>query len=89
MSNKHHLICLAPICSCDPNVEYPKQVLWLPGEEVCRKGPFKPFQLQQILINKSVKKGTWKNMDKSYAAEELTKDYLTAQRSKQRRKQAL
>ena len=82
MKIPHHLRCESPICNGDPNPNYKHEVLWYPGELVCKRGPFEPFQLQQLLINKEVKRGRFKNMDKAYTASELERDYLKGQRSK-------
>jgi hypothetical protein len=67
----HHLICEAPICSRDPNPNYKIEVIWYPGEKVCRKFPYYKFQKKQLSINILVKKGRFKNVDKHYTAYEL------------------
>lgn len=71
MTISHHLLCEAPICQGDPNCNYKKEVVWIPGEIVCKRSPYQKFQKKQIEINKLVKKGKFKNIDKPYAAEDL------------------
>ena len=69
--NKHLENCPAPICQCDENPNYKKEVLWYPGEEVCNKRPIQKFQKVQLEINKLVEKGAFKNIKKSYTAHQL------------------
>lgn len=69
--NKHHLFCEAPICQDDPNPNYKEEVIWCPGEPVCKKVPYQKFQQVQIKINKCLKKGKFKNVDKTYTAHDL------------------
>lgn len=71
MGNEHHLNCLAPICQEDTNPNYKNEVLWYPGETVCKKGPYQKFQLKQNEINRLVKKGKFKDIDKAYTANDL------------------
>lgn len=57
---EHYENCEAPICAGDPNPNYKKEVLWYPGELVCRRGPYQRFQKQQSKINRYVAKGQFK-----------------------------
>lgn len=54
---EHFINCSAPICSCDPNPNYKDEVIWIPGEQVCRHQPYKLFQERQIEINDWARKG--------------------------------
>ncbi len=67
----HYLKCEAAICTGDPNPNYKNEVVWCPGEELCKKGPYKKFQKKQIDINDCFKKGSFKNVDERYTAKEL------------------
>ncbi len=71
MSEKHYLICLAPICKEDRNPNFKEEVIWCPGEPVCSKTPYQEFQRKQVDINKWVEKGIFKNIDKMYTANDL------------------
>jgi len=71
MGNEHHLNCEAPICQEDPNPNYKNEVLWYPGEKVCKKSPYEKFQIKQIEINKLVKENKFKDIDKAYTANDL------------------
>lgn len=71
MKEPHHLICEAPICNDDPNSKYGNEVLWYPGEKVCKRKPYQLFQKRQLEINKLVKAGKFKNVDRAYTANEL------------------
>ena len=71
MGREHYLVCEAPVCQCDPNPNYKKEVLWWPGEEVCKKDPDQKFQKKQLDINKWVRKGKFKNVDEAYTANDL------------------
>ena len=71
MENKHHLTCPAPICQDDPNLNFKSEVVWRPGESVCKKTPYQKFQKKQMEINRLVKKGKFKNMDYAYTASQL------------------
>jgi hypothetical protein len=68
---KHHETCLAPICCGDPNPNYKKEVIWIPGERVCSCRPYQKFQKIQLEINKMVKKGKFKQIDRYFTADEL------------------
>lgn len=71
MSN-HELLCQAPICAGDTNKDFKKEVLWYPGESVCNlKG--QKWQKNQRRINKLVLKGGFKNMDRYFTADSLSK----------------
>ena len=67
---KHNENCSAPICSCDPNPNYKKEVLWTPGESVCRQQPYQEFQKKQLIINRLVSKGKYA-LDKFFTAIDL------------------
>ncbi len=74
MSEKHYLVCNAPICQDDLNPNYKDEVLWYAGEKICKKFPYTEFQNKQIEINKLVAKGKWKkNLDIPYTANDLEK----------------
>ena len=68
---RHQENCNAAICRDDPNPNFRTEVAWRPGEEVCKKVPYDKFQLKQLDINKWVKKGMFKNLDKTYTAHDL------------------
>lgn len=72
MSNEeHYLLCPAPICAGDPNPNFKSEVIWYPGEPVCKQGPYTKFQKIQKEINELVKLGKFKNMDCSYTVNDL------------------
>jgi len=71
MHEKHYLICNAPTCQDDPNLNYRNEVIWYPGEKICKKSPYKRFQIKQIEINKLVGIGKFKNIDIPYTANDL------------------
>ncbi len=71
MTDKHSLICSAPICQDDLNPNFKEEIGWYPGEAVCLKAPYQAFQEKQLDINKGVKNGTFKHMDKMYTAKDL------------------
>ena len=48
---QHFINCSAPICSCDTNPDYKDEVVWCPGETICRFKPYQKFQEQQVKIN--------------------------------------
>jgi len=64
-------MCNAPICQDDPNPNYKYEVIWYPGEKVCKKFPYEKFQKVQIEVNKSVAIGKFKNLDIPYTAYDL------------------
>ena len=68
--NQHFKNCSAPICNCDPNTNYKDEVVWCPGESVCKNKPYKKFQEQQILINDLVRKKKFK-AEGSFSANQL------------------
>ena len=68
---KHHLLCGSAICAEDPNPNFKEEVLWFPGERVCRKFPYQEFQKKQLSINILLQKRKFKNIDKPYTANEL------------------
>jgi len=69
--NSHYLNCEAPICQNDPNPNFKKEVIWLPGEKVCRKFPYEKFQRKQLSINILVNKERFKNTSRAYTAHRL------------------
>lgn len=69
--NEHYLICNAPICQDDPNPNFKEEVIWLPGEKICREFPYEEFQKKQLSINILVKKGKFRNVETPYTAHEL------------------
>lgn len=71
MKIRHYLVCEAPICNDDPNPDYKDEVIWVPGELICQKGPYHKFQKKQVEINRCVAKGKFKNVDVPYTAHDL------------------
>lgn len=71
MPKEHFIICGAPVCAEDPNPNYKNEVVWWPGEKVCRKVPYEEFQKKQLSINMLVKKGKFKNAEMAYTAHKL------------------
>lgn len=69
--SKHWEICEAPICAGDPNPNYKEEVIWYPGEEVCKKAPYQLFQKRQIKINKWLTRGEFKYPGFCFTANEL------------------
>ena len=49
---KHTDYCEAPIC-----VENDSESIWYPGEDVCCKVPYQPFQKRQKKLNRLLAKG--------------------------------
>lgn len=72
---RHFKNCSAPICCCDPNKDYKDEVVWCPGEDICRWKPYQKFQEQQAIINKLFRKG--KIEDGSFPAHHLEKVRFT------------
>jgi hypothetical protein len=71
MKTEHYLLCEAPICTGDTNPGYKYQVVWYPGEKICKLAPYQKFQKKQVEINKLVAKGRFKNIYTPYTANEL------------------
>jgi hypothetical protein len=71
MFKEHRLICNTPICQDDINPNYKDEVIWYPGERICKKFPYRKFQIKQLEINKLVAMGKFKNVDIPYTANEL------------------
>ena len=71
MKPEHYLVCEAAICAGDPNRTFKEEVLWYPGERVCKLAPYQKFQDKQIEINKLVKKEKFRHLYTSYTANEL------------------
>jgi hypothetical protein len=71
MKYNHSENCTAAICAGDTNKDYKKEIVWCAGEKVCNRKPFLKFQKKQLDINKEIKKGTFRNIDKAYTANEL------------------
>ena len=71
MQYKHSELCNAAICNDDSDPNYKNEVIWYPGEEVCKRGPLQKFQKKQKDINKCVSKGKFKNVDVPYTATDL------------------
>lgn len=57
MKERHYLNCSAPICNDDPHSGYKDEVIWYPGEAVCKRKPIEKFQIIQARMNESFKKG--------------------------------
>ena len=68
---RHYLLCEAPICNDDPNPNYKKEVIWIPGELICKRRPPQKFQKKQAEINRCVAKGIFKHIDVPYTAYDL------------------
>jgi len=66
---RHLNNCKAPICRCDWNPNYKEEVVWCPGEEVCKLKPYQKFQEVQIKINKLYRLG--RIDDGTYSANHL------------------
>lgn len=75
MQQEHYLHCEAPICNDDPNPHYKTEVIWLPGELVCKRQPYQKFQIVQHRINKAVKAGTFRDINKAFTAQSLEESY--------------
>lgn len=69
--NKHLDNCSAAICNQDTNPNYKDEVLWYPGEQVCRNKPYEKFQLKQIKINELVRNSKFNKVDLGFTANEL------------------
>jgi len=78
MSKKipHHIVCEASICNDDPNPTWKDDSVWIPGELICGKKPYKKFQKIQIEINKLIKQERFRNVDKRYTARMLEEDSI-------------
>ena len=76
MEDKHYLNCPAPICQGDPNPNYKHEVIWYPGELICKRTPCEKFQKIQKDINKWVRKGKFKHKEKAYTANDLENSSL-------------
>ena len=68
MKTYHLENCEAPICAKDTNPNFKKEVVWFPGEGVCRGKPTQKFVVKQLAINRELKKGTFRNVDIGYNA---------------------
>ena len=68
--DKHLDNCSSPICQSDENPNYKNEVLWFPGEPVCREKPYEKFQEVQLKINRLVSKKKY-NVNKSFTASQL------------------
>lgn len=68
---EHRLNCNAAICNEDCNLNFKCDVVWYPGEPVCKQAPFQEFQKKQLEINKLVVLGKFKNMEYRFTAEML------------------
>jgi len=68
---KHYENCSAPICVCDTNKAYKDEVVWYPGEPICKWKPYTKIQENQIIINDLFRKG--KIEDGVFSANQLEK----------------
>lgn len=68
-TTRHYLKCEAPICAdlqaYDPkhnpgHENWKEDVIWYPGEIVCRKPPYTKWQRRQLTINKWHEQGLFK-----------------------------
>lgn len=71
MADKHYLTCPAAVCQKDENSNWKNEILWFPGEAICKKAPYQQFQKKQAQINKLVSKGKFRNIDIPYTANDL------------------
>ena len=71
MNEKHYLRCDVAICNGDKNSDYKEEVIWRPGEIVCKRKPYEKFQLKQIEINKLFAQGKFKDRYDGYTAHML------------------
>jgi hypothetical protein len=69
IDERHFINCPAPICNCDPNLDYKNEVVWCAGEDICKHKPYQKFQEQQVKLNKLFRKG--KIEDSSFSAKQL------------------
>lgn len=68
MDYKHFLLCEAPICADDT---LKNDIVWYPGEPVCRKKPYTKLQKNQLRINALYSKGLLKNPDQHFTTLQL------------------
>jgi len=73
---KHWQRCEAPICAGDPNSNFPKEVIWYPGEAVCVKSPSTHWQRVQRRLNRLLRKSLLKHLWTYYTVEMLEKRQL-------------
>ena len=59
----HFKNCSTPICQEDPNPNFKDEVIWVPGESICRKQPYQKFQLQQLKINDRLRCKKYKKVE--------------------------
>ena len=71
MKYKHSEYCEAAICAGSFSPNYKNEIPWYPGEKICTQKPYAKFQKKQLAINKEVEKGTFRNTDTPYTADEL------------------
>ena len=76
---KHTENCEAPICAEDDT-----ESIWYPGEKVCGKTPFKPFQKRQAKINRWHEKGLFRFPFGYWTRESLEKSKFVMKGSKGR-----
>jgi hypothetical protein len=62
--------CSAPICALDPNPNFKKEVVWVPGETICTNKPYQKFQEKQIRINELWRRKKYKKVE-GLTAEQL------------------
>lgn len=65
----HYINCSAPICACDTNPNFKNEVIWYPGELVCRDSSAR-FVRIQAQINRLLSKGKF-DQNHPYTAKEL------------------
>ena len=63
MNPGHYLLCEAALCNDDPNPKYKDEVIWRPGEIICKRSPPEKYQIIQKRINESFKKGGFQDTD--------------------------
>ena len=63
MKTRHNLLCESSVCNDDPNPRYRDEVIYQPGDRVCKKKPEQKFQRVQHRINESYKRGGFQETD--------------------------
>ena len=71
--SRHFDNCQAPICALDKNPNFKKEVIWYPGEIVCKYKPLQKFQKKQNNINNLLTIGKFRFKDTAYTVIRLEK----------------
>lgn len=64
---KHESVCEAPICQDSQS----NDLVWYAGEKICLKSPYQRFQVKQNIINRELKKGSFKQLETPYTTLDL------------------